>query len=553
MKPMLQQLSIENYALIRSLRISFDEGFTAITGETGAGKSIILGALGLLLGQRADTQVLSDKDRKCIVEAVFEVSGLGLEGYFADNDLDYDDNLLIRREIAPTGKSRAFVNDTPVQLQILKEIGLRIIDIHSQHQTLTLVNPDFQLQILDMLSGNADIRNGYSVEYQNYNTLKHDLSRLEELLVQGKKERDYNQFLFEELQNAQLVGNEQEELERELKLLSNAESIKEVFASVLQNADNQEDSVMPRLQSVKSQLSRISSYSPEIEELHKRVESCVIELRDIVSEVEKVDSDIVYSPQRQEEVSSRLDNIYRLQSKHSVNTVAELLEIQKRLDEKLQIVSNLDQDIENQKKRLAESESVLRELAGRLTASRKESAKGLEEQLLTILPNLGMKEARLAVVFRISEKFLPTGADEIAFLFSANRGGELREVGKVISGGELSRLMLAVKSLITKTNQLPTIIFDEIDTGVSGEISTKVARIMEDMSQTTQVMAITHLPQIAAKAKHHLKVFKQNSGETTHTSIVRLSSGQRVEEIAKMLSSDNVTQSALATAKELMS
>lgn len=553
MKPMLQQLSIENYALIRSLRISFDEGFTAITGETGAGKSIILGALGLLLGQRADTQVLSDKDRKCIVEAVFEVSGLGLEGYFADNDLDYDDNLLIRREIAPTGKSRAFVNDTPVQLQILKEIGLRIIDIHSQHQTLTLVNPDFQLQILDMLSGNADIRNGYSVEYQNYNTLKHDLSRLEELLVQGKKERDYNQFLFEELQNAQLVGNEQEELERELKLLSNAESIKEVFASVLQNADNQEDSVMPRLQSVKSQLSRISSYSPEIEELHKRVESCVIELRDIVSEVEKVDSDIVYLPQRQEEVSSRLDNIYRLQSKHSVNTVAELLEIQKRLDEKLQIVSNLDQDIENQKKRLAESESVLRELAGRLTASRKESAKGLEEQLLTILPNLGMKEARLAVVFRISEKFLPTGADEIAFLFSANRGGELREVGKVISGGELSRLMLAVKSLITKTNQLPTIIFDEIDTGVSGEISTKVARIMEDMSQTTQVMAITHLPQIAAKAKHHLKVFKQNSGETTHTSIVRLSSGQRVEEIAKMLSSDNVTQSALATAKELMS
>lgn len=550
---MLLQLSIENYALIQSLQISFSKGFTAITGETGAGKSIILGALGLLLGQRADTQVLSDKERKCIVEASFEISGLGLEKYFADNDLDYDDNLLIRREIAPSGKSRAFVNDTPVQLQILKEIGLKIIDIHSQHQTLTLANPDFQLQILDILSDNAEIRKQYASEYACRNALKHELSRLEEQLVLGRKEKDYNQFLFDELQNAGLVENEQEELEQELKLLSNAENIKEIFASVLQNADNQEDSILPRLQSVKTQLSRISSCSTEIEALYKRTESCIIELRDIVSEVEKLDSDIVYLPQRQQDISMRLDNIYRLQSKHSVNTITELLEIRKQLDEKLQTVSNLDQDIENQKKKLSESESVLRDLAGKITLSRKQAAAFLEKQLMSVLPNLGMKDARLTVGFGISETLLPTGLDEIAFLFSANRGGELREVGKVISGGELSRLMLAVKSLITRTKQLPTIIFDEIDTGVSGEISAKVARIMEEMSQTTQVMAITHLPQIAAKARNHMKVFKQTSDEKTHTSIMQLSENQRVEEIAKMLSSDNLTQSALATAKELMS
>ncbi len=550
---MLLQLSIENYALIQSLQISFSKGFTAITGETGAGKSIILGALGLLLGQRADTQVLSDKERKCIVEASFEISGLGLEKYFADNDLDYDDNLLIRREIAPSGKSRAFVNDTPVQLQILKEIGLKIIDIHSQHQTLTLVNPDFQLQILDILSDNAEIRKQYASEYASRNTIKHELSRLEEQRVLGRKEKDYNQFLFDELQNAGLAENEQEELEQELKLLSNAENIKEIFASVLQSADNQEDSILSRLQSVKSQLSRISSCSTEIEALYKRTESCIIELRDIVSEVEKLDSDIVYSPQRQQDISMRLDNIYRLQSKHSVNTITELIEIQKQLDEKLQTVSNLDQDIENQKKKLSESESVLRDLAGKITLSRKQAAVFLEKQLMSVLPNLGMKDARLTVGFGVSENLLPTGFDEIAFLFSANRGGELREVGKVISGGELSRLMIAVKSLITRTKQLPTIIFDEIDTGVSGEISAKVARIMEEMSQTTQVMAITHLPQIAAKARNHMKVFKQTSDEKTYTSIMQLSENQRVEEIAKMLSSDNLTQSALATAKELMS
>lgn len=549
---MLQHLTIENYALIKSLDIDFAKGFTTITGETGSGKSIILGALGLLLGQRADVQVLFEKDKKCVVEATFDIKDLDLMSFFEDNDLDYDDTLLLRREIQPSGKSRAFVNDTPASLQIMKELGVYILDIHSQHQTLTLKNSDFQLSLLDVMCASQDCKNDYRQEYGIYKKHKAELHDLEEQERKDKADLDYHQFLFNELQQVQLQDGEQEELEQEQKLLANAESIKSNLMAVVVACDDSEDAVVSRLQSCKSLLAKVADFHSSIGEVYTRFDSCLIELRDIISEIESIDSEIQYSPQRQEEVNQRLDAIYRLQTKHGVNTIAELLEIQNQLDDKLQIVSSLDGKIEEARKALALSEKRLVALAKQLTALRKEAATLLQKQIQPILSDLGMKDAEFRVDISSAEGFMATGCDEVSFMFNANKGGELREIGKVISGGELSRVMLAIKSLITSKSLLPTIIFDEIDTGVSGEISGKVGSIMKRMSATTQVFAITHLPQIAAKADTHLKVYKKVEDERTLSQMIILNDNDRVEEIAKMLSSDRVTDSALATARELM-
>ena len=549
---MLQHLTIENYALIKSLDIDFAKGFTTITGETGSGKSIILGALGLLLGQRADVQVLFEKDKKCVVEATFDIKDLDLMSFFEDNDLDYDDTLLLRREIQPSGKSRAFVNDTPASLQIMKELGVYILDIHSQHQTLTLKNSDFQLSLLDVMCASQDCKNEYRQEYTIYKKHKAELHALEEQERKDKADLDYHQFLFNELQQVQLQDGEQEELEQEQKLLANAESIKSNLMAVVLACDDSEDAVVSRLQSCKSLLAKVADYHSSIGEVYTRFDSCLIELRDIISEIESIDSEIQYSPQRQEEVNQRLDAIYRLQTKHGVNTIAELLEIQNQLDDKLQIVSSLDGKIEEARKALALSEKRLAALAKQLTALRKEAANLLQKQIQPILSDLGMKDAEFRVDISSAEGFMATGCDEVSFMFNANKGGELREIGKVISGGELSRVMLAIKSLITSKSLLPTIIFDEIDTGVSGEISGKVGSIMKRMSATTQVFAITHLPQIAAKADTHLKVYKKVEDDRTLSQMIILNDSDRVEEIAKMLSSDKVTDSALATARELM-
>lgn len=549
---MLQHLTIENYALIKSLDIDFAKGFTTITGETGSGKSIILGALGLLLGQRADVQVLFEKDKKCVVEATFDIKDLDLMSFFEDNDLDYDDTLLLRREIQPSGKSRAFVNDTPASLQVMKDLGVYILDIHSQHQTLTLKNSDFQLSLLDVMCTSQDCKNDYRQEYTIYKKHKAELHALEEQERKDKADLDYHQFLFNELQQVQLQDGEQEELEQEQKLLANAESIKSNLMAVVLACDDSEDAVVSRLQSCKSLLAKVADYHSSIGEVYARFDSCLIELRDIISEIESIDSEIQYSPQRQEEVNQRLDAIYRLQTKHGVNTIAELLEIQNQLDDKLQVVSSLDGKIEEARKALALSEKKLATLAKQLTALRKEAANLLQKQIQPILSDLGMKDAEFRVDISSAEGFMATGCDEVSFMFNANKGGQLREIGKVISGGELSRVMLAIKSLITSKSLLPTIIFDEIDTGVSGEISGKVGSIMKRMSATTQVFAITHLPQIAAKADTHLKVYKKVENERTLSQMIILNDNDRVEEIAKMLSSDKVTDSALATARELM-
>lgn len=550
---MLRQLSIENYALIRSLQITFNEGFTAVTGETGAGKSIILGALGLLVGQRADTQVLQDKERKCVIEAVFDIGGLGLEQFFADNDLDYDTNVLIRREILPTAKTRAFINDTPVSLQIMRDFGNMVVDIHSQNQTLTLLNPDFQMRFVDTLANNEELLKEYSALYGEYVQAKNELSQLRAELQQNRRDKDYNQFLFDELEKAQLAENEQEELEQELNLLNNTETIKQTFGEILESADRQDDAAIPRLMSAKSQLSKITGYYPQAEELFQRLDSCVIELRDIFSEIENLDESLTYSFDRQQYVSQRLDMIYNLQSKHGVNSVGELLEIKSQLNDKLQSTNDLSEKIQALEQRLTATESHLHELANELSTKRHKAAQQLEQEVLPMLADLGMKDAQIKVQLSTCENFQSDGTDVITLLFNANKGGELREVGKVISGGELSRLMLAIKSLIVKAKMLPTLIFDEIDSGVSGTIAVQMANIMKRMSQNAQVLAITHLPQVAAKAECHYKVYKESDDTSTQTSMCRLTEEQRVEEIAKMLSSEKLTASAIETAKQLMS
>ena len=548
---MLQHLTIENYALIKSLQIDFEKGFTVITGETGSGKSIILGALGLLLGQRADVGVLFDKEKKCIVEATFDIKDLGLKAFFEKNDLDYDDTLLLRREIQPSGKSRAFVNDTPAALQIMKDLGSYIIDIHSQHQTLTLKDSDFQLKILDEMCDDNTTLAQYKEKYAEYKSLRKELALLEDEDKKNKLDLDYYQFLFNELNDEKLQSDEQAELEQEIELLNNVEGIKTNLSAVLEACHNSDNSLLSQLVVCKNMLNKASVHYAPLAEVASRFDSAIIELKDIVSEVDSIDGELQYSPQRQDEISSRLDTIYRLETKHNVATVAELLEIQNNLDERLQNVMGLDDRIDATRKQLKQAESELQTKANLLTKLRQKSAEVLEKQILPILSDLGMKDSKFKVEIETTADFLSSGCNSISFMFNANKGGQLGEIGKTISGGELSRVMLAIKSLITSKTLLPTIIFDEIDTGVSGEISSKVGNIMKQMSATTQVFAITHLPQIAAKSDTHLKVYKQEEDNRTLSKMLVLTDEQKVEEVAKMLSSNTLTDAAIATAKEL--
>ncbi|MBR5777848.1 MAG: DNA repair protein RecN [Bacteroidales bacterium] len=548
---MLQHLTIENYALIKSLQIDFEKGFTVITGETGSGKSIILGALGLLLGQRADVGVLFDKEKKCIVEATFDIKDLGLKAFFEKNDLDYDDTLLLRREIQPSGKSRAFINDTPAALQIMKDLGSYIIDIHSQHQTLTLKDSDFQLKILDEMCDDNTTLAQYKEKYAEYKSLRKELALLEDEDKKNKLDLDYYQFLFNELNDEKLQSDEQAELEQEIELLNNVEGIKTNLSAVLEACHNSDNSLLSQLVVCKNMLNKASVHYAPLAEVASRFDSAIIELKDIVSEVDSIDGELQYSPQRQDEISSRLDTIYRLETKHNVATVAELLEIQNNLDERLQNVMGLDDRIDATRKQLKQAESELQTKANLLTKLRQKSAEVLEKQILPILSDLGMKDSKFKVEIETTADFLSSGCNSISFMFNANKGGQLGEIGKTISGGELSRVMLAIKSLITSKTLLPTIIFDEIDTGVSGEISSKVGNIMKQMSATTQVFAITHLPQIAAKSDTHLKVYKQEEDNRTLSKMLVLTDEQKVEEVAKMLSSNTLTDAAIATAKEL--
>ncbi len=549
---MLKTLHIENYALIRETDISFAGGFVVITGETGAGKSILLGALGLLLGQRADTQVLSDKERKCVVEATFDIADLGLEPLFARYDADYDDVLILRREILPSAKSRAFVNDSPANLQFLKELGPHILDIHSQYQTLTLTESTFQMQLLDTLADHSPLSQ-YQAQYREYASLKHELEQLTAQESENKKAYDYNLFLFNELKAANLAGDEQQELEDEARLLEHAETIKEALGNVAALCDgNEGDGVVSRLSSSRGYLSHVASFHEGIESLYQRLDSCLIEVQDILSEAADLDDKIQYSPERQEEVNSRLDLIYRLQKKHNVGTIAELLEIERNLDSHLQEADSLDDRIRELMERVDKVFSQMQQTADRLTTSRRKAGSMLEKQLLPVLAQVGMASARIVVDISPAQDYGPMGHDTVRLLFNANQGGTPRLLSEVASGGELSRLMLAVKSLVTRRSLLPTIIFDEIDSGVSGDISVAVGGIMRHMSEHMQVIAISHLPQIAAKAGQHFKVAKAVEDRSTVSRIRQLTPDEHITEIAVMLSSNPPTAAALQTARELI-
>ncbi|MCR5444334.1 MAG: DNA repair protein RecN [Bacteroidales bacterium] len=549
---MLTALHIENYALIRETDISFEPGFVAITGETGAGKSIMLGALGLLLGQRADSGVLADTGRKCVVEAQFDISDLGIEPLFAEADVDYDDRLTIRREILPTAKSRAFVNDTPVQLQFLKTLGSHIVDIHSQHQTLTLADSQFRLALLDTL-GAGKATQAYTRAFAQYQSLKNQLEELTVAESQNRRDQDYLQFQYDELAAASLVEDEQETLEQESHLLAHAEGVREGLATAATLLDDDsEQAVLPRLRAAKAALSHIAAYHPDAEALMNRLDSALIELDDIDRELQLTTDAISYSPERQQQVDERLALLYRLEKKHGVDTVAALIALRDDLDTRLQSIASLGDRIQALMEQVDQAFATVQSTAEALTKARQQAGQLLAKQILPTLHELGMPEARFSVELTPTASYGSTGHDTVHFLFNANKGAALRDLSKVASGGELSRLMLAIKSMLTSRSLLPTIIFDEIDTGVSGDIAGAVGRIMCRMAEKMQVVAITHLPQIAARATQHLKVYKENETDRTVSRIRELNEPERVTELAVMLSSDPPTAAALQTARELM-
>ena len=551
---MLHHLHIENYALIKHSDIDFSDGFVAITGETGAGKSIMLGALSLLLGQRADVKVLHDPEHKCIVEAMFNVTPGMLRSLFEDNDVDYNDDgtIIIRREILPSAKSRAFVNDTPVQLNFLRLLGSSLIDIHSQHATLLLGESGYQTSLLDSLSNDKSALPEYKEAYHLYSTLKQKLEQLTIQEQQNRKDYDYNKFLFDELYAASLDPDEQDKLEQESSLLANAEEIKQSISQVVNICDGDEDSALARLNAAKSSLNKIASFDPQLQSLLERLESAVIELDDIVSTLDSKNQGIAFSPMRQQEVDERLDLIYRLEKKHNVDNINALLSIQQQLDNLLNQANDNDREIQKTMEAVDKAYKSLQRQASKLTSSRKEAAQKLEEDIIPLLVDLGMGNATLKASIVPSTHYGLNGGDIIQLLFNANKGGQLRELDKVASGGEMSRLMLAIKALTARSGLLPTVIFDEIDSGISGDISVKVGGIMQRMAESMQVVAITHLPQIAARAKQHYKVYKDFSDDNTASNIRLLSVDERKREIATMLSSEPPSQAALKTAEELM-
>ncbi len=551
---MLNKLSIQNYALIDQLEISFPEGMTIITGETGAGKSILLGALALLLGNRADTGALQNKKRKCIIEGVFKLIEAPVKEFFIRHDLDYDELTSIRREINPEGKSRSFINDTPVTLNLLKELSDLLIEIHSQHETLTLNDSGFQMMVLDSHAKNGSLLNTWSSEFRKYNNAQQQLSELREKEKQSKLDADYFQFQFNEISAALLKEDEQELLERELVLLNSSEEIKTYLSRAGTALNGDEQNILIAWSSVVNSIQQVTKLFPEASGIFERIKSLQVELKDVASDIESLERDVVFDPERIQVISDRLDTIYRLQQKHHVKTIPELIETGSGFEKKLEEISNLDAEINALEKRLSESLQILVSTAAKLHSARLKAIPAIEKSVTTMLSELGMKQA----VFKISLETLPdgkfksNGSDSVKFLFSANKGVECRELHKIASGGELSRLMLCIKSMLAKITGLPTIIFDEIDTGISGEISHKVGKILRDMARERQVIAITHLPQMAGKGNEHLFVYKETIGGTTYTRIKKLNREERIAEIAKMLSGDQPSHAAIANAKELL-
>lgn len=549
---MLKHLSIRNYALIDQVEVDFSDGLTIITGETGAGKSILLGALSLIAGNRADTQSLQDKTKKCIVEASFNIKEYSLKDFFEANELDHEPTTTIRREVNPEGKSRAFINDTPVTLNQLKELAEKLIDIHSQHQTLTLNGSEFQLSVVDAYAQHPDTLSEYYNGFKLFKSLEKTLNELLLREAQAKKDLDYFQFQFNELEDANLKAAEQTAMEQELETLNNAEEIKLNLSKTAFGLNGGEQNILSSLNEIKLILAAFAKFKPEIQELSTRLNSSFIELKDISNELENLEQEIVYDPTRIEELTNRLDSIYRLLQKHQVKTVEELITIKDELSDKLLDFSSLETEIEKTKKELDALQRKLMALAKKIAGNRKKVIPKIEKEIASLLSSLAMPNAQLKIEHTETEILAAKGIDKVNFLFSANKGSDFKELNKVASGGELSRLMLSIKSLIAQLTALPTIIFDEIDTGVSGDVADKVGSIMNKMANAMQVITITHLPQIASKGQNHLFVYKEDKNNKTYSNIKKLSAEERVQEIAKMLSTGTPTVSAIKNAKELL-
>lgn len=549
---MLTSLSIKNFALIEQLEMNFSNQFSIITGETGAGKSILLGALGLVLGKRADLTSLKDKEQKCVIEAHFQINKYNLKDFFTENDLDYEDTTIIRREILPSGKSRAFINDSPVNLNELQDLSDFLLDIHSQHQTQELSNEEYQIQILDAIANHQNVLQDYKQNLSKYKSAKSELKKLQSEKEALSKEQDYNSFLLEELLSANLKSGEQAELEGVFEKLNNVEFIKENLDKSLAIANEEQIGIIQNLKEVKASLQKISGMSVEFNALFERVSSVLIEFDDITIELLQQAEKLVNDPEKLDLVNQKLQTIYSLQKKHQVDSVEELLTIQNDLDSKVVLADDLENQIQKLQNQLNEYIIVLDKIAAEISANRSKAVPILVNQITEILTQLGMPNARFQFEIKQVENYQSSGKDEVQLLFSANKGTDFGLLKKVASGGEMSRIMLAVKAILANYSKLPTIIFDEIDTGVSGEIAHKMGDIMKAMSNQMQVFAITHLPQIAAKGHQHYKVFKSIQGESTISELKLLSQNERVVEIAEMLSGKDISDSALNHAKALL-
>lgn len=549
---MITSLSIKNYALIEKLAIDFSKGFSIITGETGAGKSIILGAMGLVLGKRADLTSLKNKEEKCVIEAYFDISKYNLKPFFEANDLDYEEETIIRREILPSGKSRAFINDSPVNLQELQDLSLFLIDIHSQQQTQELSDEGGQFKIIDAIADNQHEIESYQTLLKSYKEDKSHLNALLKKQAESIKEQEYNTFLLNELVAAQLKSGEQEQLEADFEKLNNVETIKEAVDKSLALANEEQIGALSTLKEIKIALQKIASFAPEYALLLERITSLAIELDDISDELTNCSEKLINDPEQLDLISQKLQLIFNLQKKHQVTTVDELLAIQTSLENTLFELGNLESDIATLTQSIQDKTSQLDGLASVIHQKRTKAVPVLSDKLITILATLGMPNVRFNIEIKAADNYYQNGKDEIQFLFSANKGTDFGLLKKVASGGEMSRIMLAVKAILAQYSKLPTLIFDEIDTGVSGEIAIRMGEIMKAMSQTMQIFAITHLPQIAAKGNAHFKVFKSTVGEDTQSELQLLNEEERVLEIAQMLSGAVVSDSALNHAKSLL-
>ena len=549
---MLKQLHISNYALIDELDVSFERGFNVITGETGAGKSILLGALGFALGDRADTGVLYDKDKKCVVEALFALDDDALKPLFGAYDLDFEAECLFRRELSPQKKSRAFINDTPVALQAMSTIGGRLADIHSQHDSLLLTDADFQLQLLDEIAQNATLLAEYQDEYSTFNGLKRKLNELRDIASKNATENDYLKFQLDELEKAQLKSGEYADIEQTLQVMENSEEIKSLLVGANALLDDSETAILGQINSLSSSLQRMSRLLPDTESLSERVEALKVELKDIAYDLQRWEDETQFDEGQLQTLQERYDLLSRLMMKHRVADFEALIALRDSLKEKVDAYANIDETIAQAEKEMKDSEKRLKKHANALHDRRCKAAAAFSEKVASLVKQLAMPFAVFKAEVTMQEDFTAKGMDRISFLFSANKGVAPADLSRVASGGELSRLMLAIKSAVSSYNYIPTLIFDEIDTGVSGEVAAKIGNIMLLMGKSLQLISITHLPQVASQAEHHYFIYKDNEGERTQSHIRLLDSAERIGEIAKMLSNDKVTPEALKAAEVLL-